>query len=93
MATRWTPLGSIVRLPELRAVACTPAGRCTVTGERLFLAQAIATNDRFDAAQPIPDGFTANAIDVAPAAAGQKPAQLFLRLRDAADTVATVVVP
>jgi hypothetical protein len=93
VATRWTPLGSIVRLPELRAIACTPAGRCTVSGERLFLAQAIATNDRLDAAQPIPDGFTANAIDVAPAATGQKPAQLFLRLRDAADTVAIVTVP
>ena len=92
VATRWTPLASVVRLPEVHAIACIPAGRCTLTGDRLFLAQAIATGERFDTAQPIPDGFTANTIDIVPPA-GQKPAQLFLRLRDAPDAIGVVAVP
>ena len=93
VATRWVPLGSVVRLPELRSIACTAAGRCTVTGDRLFLAQAIATDARVDAAQAIPDGFTGNAVEVAPSVAGQKPASLSLRLRDAGEAIATVAVP
>ena len=93
VATRWTPLGSVVRLPELRSIACGAAGRCTVTGDRLFLAQAIAGDAQFDAAQAIPDGFTANAVEVVPPVAGQKPASLYLRLRDAAGAIATVAVP
>jgi hypothetical protein len=64
-----------------------------VTGDRLFLAQAIAGDARFDAAQAIPDGFTANAVEVVPPVAGQKPASFYLRLRDADGAIATVAVP
>ncbi|EZP53241.1 hypothetical protein [Sphingomonas sp. RIT328] len=90
-ATRWAPLGSVVRLPEVRGIACSGT-RCTVSGDRLFLAQAIATDATFTTAQPIPDGFTATAVDL-PAPGGQKPAQLFIRLRDMPDSVAAVAVP
>ena len=91
-ASRWTPLGTAVRLPAVQAVACATPTRCTLTGSRLFLIAAVAGNERFDAAQTIADGYTDAAIATtlpAPADAGK----LYLRLRDAADAVGVVTIP
>ena len=63
----------------------------TITGDALFLLRSIATNDRFEAAAAVPDGYTGPALDIvlpAPASAG---GPLFLRLRDAPDAVGVVM--
>ena len=83
--SRWAPLGTVVRLPDLRALACGQAG-CTLTGERLFLLKALSATPDFATAQDIPDGFVATSI-----ATGAIPdGRLFLRLRDAPQAVATI---
>lgn len=90
-ASRWSPLGTAVRLPDVQSIACTSAAGCIVTGTRLFLIESIATNDRFDGAQTIPDGYTDGAIQLAP---GQSPSKgMFLRLRDAKGATGTLVKP
>ena len=92
-ASRWAALGSAIRLPDVQTIACTPAKVCTVTGSRLFLIEAIAANDRFDAAQAIPDGYTDGAVDVPLTAPVEAGGALYLRLRDAADATGVVPVP
>ena len=94
-ASRWTSLGAVVRLPQVQAITCTSAAdarRCTVSGRRLFLIHAIGSNAALDAAQAIPDGFTAAAVEITlpPAATGDS---LYLRLRDVADAVGVVARP
>lgn len=87
--SRWTPLGTAVRLPDLQAATCTTV--CTLKGNRLFLIRSIAGNDRFDAAQNVPDGYTAASVDLpAPDPATRT---LFLRLRDAPDAIGVVTLP
>ncbi|WP_445192274.1 hypothetical protein ACT009_17225 [Sphingomonas sp. Tas61C01] len=88
VASRWAAVGSAVRLPAIRAAVCATADRCTITGDRLFLIRAVATDERFATAQPIADGFTATTIDLPrPPAA---PARLYLRMRDAPDAVGII---
>ncbi len=86
--SRWSPLGTVVRLPSIRGIACSQ-GTCTLTGERLFLIKSLSATPDFQPAQDIPDGFVATSIAV-----GAVPdRRLFLRLRDAPQTVATVAAP
>jgi hypothetical protein len=83
--SRWTELGTVVRLPDIRGLACSQAA-CTLTGERLFLIKALSVTPDFRTSQDIPDGFLATSI-----AAGAIPSgRLFLRLRDAPLAVATI---
>ncbi|MBS0395419.1 MAG: hypothetical protein JSR54_12390 [Proteobacteria bacterium] len=92
VAGDWQALGVLVRLPELRQVACPDdGGRCELSGERLYLLESVADDERFSAAVPVPDSFSAEVITV------PRPgdARLFLRLRDdpAAVNVATLPGP
>lgn len=88
-ASNWTRLATVARLPEIRSIACGPGGACALTGDRLFLIQAVGATDRFEQAQDVPDGFTAGELTLPP---GVKE-QVFLRLRDAPQAVAAVRAP
>jgi hypothetical protein len=91
VASRWTALGTAVRLPDIRAAACATADRCMIGGDRLFLIRAVATTEGFDTALPIADGYTAAAIDLPRPPASTPPARLYLRLRDAPDAVGSIL--
>ena len=85
VGSRWTSLGTVVRLPEIRGLACSQDA-CTLTGERLFLIEALSVTPEFRALQDVPDGFLATSIIV-----GKSPnGRLFLRLRDAPLAAATI---
>lgn len=88
--SRWSPLATAVRLPVITAIACPGPTGCTITGDALFLLRSIATNDRFEAAAAVPDGYTGPALDIVLPAPASASAPLFLRLRDAPDAVGVV---
>lgn len=86
----WIPLATLVRLPSFTGLDCAgDATTCTLSGSDLFLLAAVAGNAGFDGAVTVPDGFTANTLTV------PRPAQdkLFLRFRDDAGVVGTVMPP
>ena len=89
-ASRWTALGTAIRLTDIHAATCAPKDRCTIRGDRLFLLRAVATDDGFGAAQPIADGYTASSIDLAQTGAGERARRIFLRFRDDPDAVGVV---
>ncbi|WP_371128276.1 hypothetical protein [Sphingomonas sp. NFR15] len=84
-ASAWVPLGTVVRLPEIRSVACSGKA-CRITGERLFLIAKIGASATFEPGHDVPDGFVGTEI---PAAAGAD-GRISLQLRDAPQAVATV---
>jgi hypothetical protein len=85
-ASAWTPLATVVRLPEIRAVGCGAAKMCKMSGSRLFLIAKVGTSAGFGQSEDVPDGFVGTEIAAAPGAEGR----VFLKLRDAPDAVATV---
>ena len=87
VASDWTPLGTLVRLPDIEAVSCAK-GHCTLAGSKLFLIGAVSGDAGFTKPVAVPDGFTGTSIDV-PAPAG---GTLFLRLRDDPQAVARLAV-
>ena len=86
-AGEWQSLATLVRLPVLRAIACTD--RCTVTGRDLFLLRAIGANADMRAATLLPGGFVGATVEAPAPAEGM----LYLQLHDAADAVLRVKVP
>lgn len=87
-ASAWAPLATIVRLPEIRTAACTAGRLCKLTGNRFFLIDALGPSEEPRAAQTIPDGFVATELTTRSSAEGR----VFLRLRDAPQAVASMVV-
>ncbi|MBV9073231.1 MAG: hypothetical protein JOZ10_06325 [Acidobacteria bacterium] len=90
-AGEWQDLGVLVRLPVLKDVRCALAGSksCSLDGSDLFLLNAVAASSDFSDSVQVPDGFTANAIDVSHPSEGL----LYLKLRDDPGTVQRVTVP
>ncbi|AOH85276.1 hypothetical protein AWL63_16290 [Sphingomonas panacis] len=86
-ASAWVSLGTVVRLPEIRSVACTGKA-CRIIGDRLFLIAKTGASAGFEPGQAVPDGFVGTEI---PAAAGAD-GRIFLQLRDAPQAMATVGV-
>jgi len=85
-ASDWLPAGTLVRLPALRALQCPAdpaAATCTLTGDGLFLIDALATTAGFDHAIAVPAGFPGQTIDVPRPIDGN----LYLRLHDAPDVI------
>lgn len=78
-ASDWLPLTTLARLPTIERVDCDAAGQCTLTGQSLFLIEAIAGTPSFDKPVRVPQGFTGRTIEV-PVPQGGK---LYLRLQDA----------
>jgi hypothetical protein len=85
-ASAWTPLTTVVRLPEIRMTSCVRGKECRISGNRLFLIKAIGTTESFQQGQDVPDGFVATEIVTKPVQDGR----IFLRLRDAPQSVASV---
>ena len=88
VAGDWTPLGTLVRLPDIETAACSK-DHCTLAGGKLFLAKSVAGDAAFAKPITVPDGFTGTTIEVPATAAG---AELYLRLRDDQQAVARVEV-
>ncbi len=88
----WTPLGILVRTPQISAVHCStgPTPSCTVQGSNLFLIQSFAAANDFSKPSDVPSGFAQNSIPVPAPADG---ATLFLKLRDDPDALATITLP
>lgn len=85
----WAPLATVVRLPEIRSLTCSPGRGCKLSGNRLFLIKAVGTTADFQEGYTVPDGFVATEITVP---AGRE-RRIFLHLRDAPDASAVVVAP
>jgi hypothetical protein len=88
----WTPLGTLVRTPEITALQCTTedAASCTLQGSNLFLVQAFGADKEFARKAEVPSGFADDSFSVPTPADGKT---LYLRLRDDPSDVATVVLP
>jgi len=86
----WQPLGTLVRLPELRGLSCgTPEESCKLSGSNLFLIDRVADNSTFSQPAAVPPGFTGAELKVP----HPKDDQLYLKLRDDPKAVSTMVIP
>jgi hypothetical protein len=88
----WTPLGTLVRTPQITAVHCTTADAptCTVDGTNIFLVQSFGAGKDFAKPTEVPTGFAENTFNVPTPEDGTT---LYLKLRDDPDAVATVTLP
>jgi hypothetical protein len=88
----WTPLGILVRVPQITAIHCTTADAptCTVEGSNLFFVQSFGAAKDFAKLTDVPTGFAENNFTVPTPADG---ATLYLKLRDDPSAVATVTLP
>jgi hypothetical protein len=88
----WTPLGTLVRTPQITAIHCAAADAptCTLDGSNLFLVQSFGAGKDFAKPAEVPTGFAENIFTVPTPADGTT---LYLRLRDDPNSVATVTLP
>jgi hypothetical protein len=87
----WMGIGTLVRLPRLKALDCATAhaGKCTLRGEALYLLASVAATREFDNAASVPDGYPGSSLTVmAPGADGT----LYVRLHDAPEVINRVVI-
>lgn len=87
----WQPLVNLVRVPALKGVHCL-TGRekqCTLSGDKLFLIDAVSTDPDFSNSVTVPDGFAEETLVIPP----MKGKTLYLKLRDDPTTIDTAVVP
>jgi hypothetical protein len=87
----WLPLGTLVRTPTFKELRCPRAltKPCSLTGNNLFLATAIAATSAFDELIAVPPDFTGTQLTVPHPTAGT----LYLKLRDDPTTVQTLTLP
>jgi hypothetical protein len=87
----WQPLVNLVRIPALASVHCIPAPekQCTLSGDKLFLIDAVSADSDFSNAVAVPDGF----VDASLAIPSPKGKTLYLKLRDDPSTIATASLP
>jgi len=88
----WLGVGTLVRLPRLKAFVCAsdPAAKCTLRGDALYLLASVSATREFDNAASVPEGYPANTLPV------MRPARdgtLFVRLHDAPEVVNHVRFP
>jgi hypothetical protein len=88
----WTPLGTLVRAPQITAIDCTTAvaPTCQVDGKNLFLAQSFSAAQDFSKPANVPTGFAASTFSVPTPTDG---ATLYLKLRDDPSAVASIKLP
>ncbi len=79
-ASDWQPLVTLVRLPTLRDLRCpsTPELACKLSGNNLFLVDAVSSDARFGHSVQVPDGFPGVTLPVPRPTDGQ----LYVKLRD-----------
>lgn len=88
----WTPLGTLVRTPQVTAIRCTTtdAPTCSLEGNSLFLVQTFGADKDFAKAAEVPIGFADGMFAVPTPADGKT---LYVKLRDDPTNVATVILP
>ena len=91
VAGDWQPLIHLVRLPSLRELRCPPAGEspestqgCVLSGQELYLIEAVAAAAGAEQAVVVPEGFTGSSLVVPRPVEGDR---LYLRLRDRPEVV------
>jgi hypothetical protein len=87
----WTPLTRLVRLPKITRIVCPDdvAKSCRLEGSDLFLIDSLSSGEKFTDPVVVSEGFPGAAITV-PRPNG---AMLYLKLRDAPDTVNRLLAP
>ena len=87
----WTPLGTLVRTPQITAIHCTTADAptCTIDGNDIFLAQSFSAEKEFTKPTEVPTGFAGNSFNVPTPADGTT---LYLKLRDDPGAVAAMTL-
>jgi len=88
----WTPLGTLVRTPQITAIHCTTADAptCTIDGSGLFLVRSFSAGKDFAKPTEVPTGFAESTFIVPTPADGTT---LYLKLRDDPDAAAAVTLP
>jgi hypothetical protein len=88
----WTPLGKLVRTPQITAIHCTTqdAPTCTVDGNNFFLVESFDAAQDFAKPMDVPTGFADSTFTVPTPTDG---ATLYLKLRDDPTAVAKVTLP
>ena len=86
----WQSLVSLVRVPNLTAVKCTPPEKqCTLSGDKLFLLDSVSADADFVNSVTVPEGFVEDALAIPP----PKGKTLYIKLRDDPATIDTVALP
>ncbi|HET9408275.1 MAG TPA: hypothetical protein VFO39_13630 [Candidatus Sulfotelmatobacter sp.] len=87
----WQPLVNLVRIPELKAVRCASETdeHCTLSGDKLFLLDAVSTDPDFSNAVTVPDGYIEATLNIP----SPKGGTLYLKLRDDPVTIDTATLP
>jgi hypothetical protein len=86
----WLDLGTLVRMPRLKALTCPadPATPCTLAGDALYLLASVAATPDFESATSVPEGFPGFTLTVPHPVAGT----LYVRLHDAPEVVDRISV-
>ncbi|HEY6371143.1 MAG TPA: hypothetical protein VIX37_11230 [Candidatus Sulfotelmatobacter sp.] len=87
----WQQLVHLVRVPTLKGIRCAPAleKQCTLSGDTLFLLDAVSADSDFVNAVSVPEGFVEDALAIPTT----KAKTLYIKLRDDPDTADTVTLP
>jgi hypothetical protein len=90
-AGNWQPLGTLVRLPELKQITCpkTRIAPCVLNGTNLFLLRTVSTDGTAEQEVTVPDGFTGQELTIGRPVANT----LHLSLRDDPEIKQTVTLP
>jgi hypothetical protein len=88
----WTPLGTLVRTPQITAIHCTTADAptCSLDGSGLFLVRSFSAGKDFAKPTEVPTGYAEESLSVPTPADGTT---LYLKLRDDPDAVASITLP
>jgi len=88
----WTPLGTLVRTPQITSIHCTSADAptCTIDGSGLFLVRSFSAGRDFAKPTEVPTGFAESTFTVP---TPEDRTTLYLKLRDDPDAVATITLP
>lgn len=86
----WQPLATLVRTPSFTEVRCAGAGekQCFLSGEKLFLIEAVSTDPQFANAITVPEGFIETTLSI-PAPANKT---IYFKLRDDPSVVNSATV-
>ncbi|WP_420382282.1 hypothetical protein [Novosphingobium sp.] len=92
VAGDWLGVGTMVRLPTLKALDCKTgtAGKCTLRGDALYLLASVSATRGFDSATSVADGYPGTTLAVPRPLADAKPgpdSTLFVRLHDAPEVI------
>jgi hypothetical protein len=87
----WQPLVSLVRIPQLKGIRCesAPEKQCALVGEKLYLIDAVSTDQEFTNPVEVPDGFLASMLPIP----RPKTKTLYVKLRDNPQDVNTIALP